>query len=130
MVGACGKVNEFLCHHNLEQFLDEWLNASGLAGEPAAPMFPTMRHRKFSGRTPLPEANVHMMIHRRARVAAIRTKISCHSFRATGITTYLQNGGNLEVAQQMAGHESARTTDLYDRRNDAVALDEVEPVVY
>ena len=41
-----------------------------------------------------------------------------------------QNGGKLEVAQQMAGHESARTTGLYDRRNDAVALDEIERVVF
>lgn len=114
----------------LEQFLDEWLNASGLASQPDAPLFPTMRHRKLTDRTPLPEANVHMMIQRRALAAGIRTKISAHSFRATGITTYLQNGGNLEVAQQMAGHESARTTGLYDRRNDSVALDEVERVVY
>ncbi len=30
----------------------------------------------------------------------------------------------------MASHESARTTRLYDRRNDTVALDEVERVVY
>jgi integrase len=35
--------------------------------------------------------------------------ISGHAFRPTGITTYLRNGGNLEVAQQMAAHESART---------------------
>src|SRR3989442_1411496 len=124
-----GKVNELPCHHNLEQFLDEWLSASGLSAEPDAPLFPTMRHGKLSGRTPLPEANVHMMIQRRALAAEIRTKISCHSFRATGITTYLQNGGKLEVAQQMAGHESARTTGLYDRRDDAIELDEVERVV-
>jgi integrase/recombinase XerD len=71
-----------------------------------------------------------MMIQRRAKDAGIRTKISCHSFRATGITTYLQNGGKLEVAQQMAGHESARTTGLYDRRDDIVALDEVERIAY
>ncbi len=70
------------------------------------------------------------MIQRRAPAAGLRTKISCHSFRATGITTYLQNGGKLEVAQQMAGHESACTIGLYDRRNDTVALDEVERVVY
>ena len=62
--------------------------------------------------------------------ARIQTRISCHSFRATDITTYLQNGGKLEVAQQMTGHESARTTGLYDRRSDTVALDEVERVVY
>lgn len=67
---------------------------------------------------------------RRSWARRIATHISCHSFRATGITTYLQNGGRLEVAQQMAGHESARTTGLYDRRNDAVELDEVERVVY
>ena len=65
-----------------------------------------------------------------AVAAGIETKVSCHSFRATGITTYLQNGGKLEVAQQMAGHQSARTTGLYDRRNDTVTLDEVEWVVY
>lgn len=56
------------------------------------------------------------MIQRRARATGLQSKISVHSFRATGITTYLQNGGKLEIAQQMAGHESARTTGLYDRR--------------
>jgi integrase/recombinase XerD len=126
-----GKVNELPCHHNLEQFLDEWLSASGLAGEPISPLFPTLRHGKLAvPRLPLAQANVHMMIQRRALAAGIATKISCHSFRATGITTYLQNGGKLEVAQRMAGHESARTTGLYDRRDDTVALDEVERVVY
>jgi integrase/recombinase XerD len=125
-----GRVNELPCHHNLEQFLEEWLSASGLAGEPSAPLFPTMRHGKLTAREPLLQANVHMMIQRRAQDAGIRTKISAHSFRATGITTYLQNGGKLEVAQQMAGHESARTTGLYDRRNDSVALDEVERIAY
>jgi hypothetical protein len=33
-------------------------------------------------------------------------------------------------AQQMAAHESPRTTKLYDRRNDVVSLDEVEKVVF
>jgi integrase len=125
-----GKVNELPCHHNLEQFLDEWLSTSGLADDPDAPLFPTMRHGTLTGRDPLPQANVHMMIQRRARSAGIATKVSAHSFRATGITTYLSNGGKLEVAQQMAGHESARTTGLYDRRDDSVALDEIERIAY
>jgi hypothetical protein len=47
----------------------------------------------------------------------------------TGITEYLRNGGKLEVAQQMANHESAWTTGRYDRRNDQVSLDEVERIV-
>ena len=33
------------------------------------------------------------------------------------------------VAQQMAAHESARTTGLYDRRGDDISLDEVERIV-
>ena len=44
-------------------------------------------------------------------------------------TVYLLNGGLLEHAQQMAAHESARTTKLYDRRNDQVTLDQVERIV-
>ena len=63
------------------------------------------------------------MIVRRALQAGIITKLGCHTFRATGITVYLLNGGLLEYAQQMAAHESARTTKLYDRRNDQVILD-------
>lgn len=125
-----GKVTELPCNHNLEQFLDEWIAASGLGKEPTAPLFPTMKHGKFEGRVPLNQPNVHMMIQRRAKAAGIKTRVSAHSFRATGITTYLQNGGKLEVAQHMAGHESARTTGLYDRRDDSVALDEVERITY
>jgi integrase/recombinase XerD len=107
-----GKVNELPCHHNLEKFLDEWLEVSGLGKEPIAPMFPTLPHGKLEGREALAQTNVHRMLQRRAEAAGIKTRVSCHSFRATGITTYLQNGGKLEVAQQMAGHESARTTGL------------------
>ena len=66
------------------------------------------------------------MIQRRARESDIETEIGCHSFRATGITVYLQNGGLLEHAQQMAAHESARTTKLYGRQNDRITLDEIE----
>jgi integrase/recombinase XerD len=69
------------------------------------------------------------MIQRRAEEAGIKTKMGCHTFRATGITAYLKNGGRLEVAQQMAGHESSRTTGLYDRRGDDISLDEVERIV-
>src|SRR5215216_6016018 len=66
------------------------------------------------------------MIQRRARAAGIRTRIGNHTFRATGITAYLKNGGTLEKAAMIANHASTRTTQLYDRRNDEVSLDEVE----
>ena len=41
------------------------------------------------------------------------------------ITAYLENGCPLEKARQMAAHASTRTTQLYDRREDRVTLDEV-----
>ena len=68
------------------------------------------------------------MVQRRARKAGILTPICCHSFRATGITNYLENGGTLEKAQQMAAHESPKTTKLYDRTSDQITLDEVERI--
>jgi integrase/recombinase XerD len=71
-----------------------------LSSEPTAPLFPILRHRKLATRLPLAQANVHIMIQRRTLAASILTRINCHSFRATGITTYLQNGGKREVAQK------------------------------
>jgi integrase len=65
----------------------------------------------------------------RAAAAGIETKLGNHSFRATGITAYLKNGGTLEKAAAMANHASTRTTQLYDRRRDQVSLDEVERIV-
>ena len=51
-----------------------------------------------------------------------------HSFRATGITVYLENNGTLETAQKIAAHESPRTTKLYDRTDDQLTLDEIEKI--
>jgi integrase len=69
------------------------------------------------------------MIRRRAAGAGIKTKVGNHTFRATGITAYLKNGGTLENAAAMANHASTRTTQLYDRRRDEVNLDEAEPTM-
>jgi hypothetical protein len=41
---------------------------------------------------------------------------------------YLKNSGKLEVAQQIANHESPRTTKLYDRHQDEISLDEIERI--
>ena len=60
--------------------------------------------------------------------AGIRRHISNHTFRATGITAYLRNGGRLETAQYMAGHGSPDTTKIYDRRAQEVAVSEVERI--
>jgi integrase len=124
-----GKVNEIPCHHTLEQYLDDYLKAAGIDGDPEGPLFRAWRKGELVP-SRLNQSNIHKMIRRRAAAAGIRTKIGCHSFRATGITNYLENGGRLQVAQQMAGHESSRTTGLYDRRGDEISLDEVERISY
>jgi integrase len=68
------------------------------------------------------------MIKRRCRAIGLPARICCHTFRATGITAYLNSGGSLECAQAIAAHESPRTTKLYDRTSDEITLDEVEKI--
>jgi site-specific recombinase XerD len=125
-----GKRHEMPCHHNLEAYLHAYIEGCGLAGDPKAHLFRTIgRGTGELTLTPLPQANAYAMIRRRALAAGIATKIGNHSFRATGITAYLKNGGTLEKAASMANHASTRTTQLYDRRRDEMSLDEVERVV-
>jgi hypothetical protein len=109
------------CHHNLETYLHEYIDGSGLASDPKALLFQT--YSRATGQltgNPLPQANAYAMIQRDARTADITTKIGNHAFRATGVTAYLENGGTLEKAAQMANHASTRTTQLYDRRAEEV----------
>lgn len=125
-----GKRHEMPCHHNLEDYLHAYIDGCGLAANARAPLFRTIA--RGTGRlseTPLPQANAWAMVRRRAAAAGIATAIGNHSFRATGITAYLKNGGTLERAAAMANHASTRTTQLYDRRSDEVTLDEVERVL-
>ncbi len=64
-----------------------------------------------------------------ALAAGMGTQIGNYTFRATGITRYLTNGGRREIAQHMAAHESPPTTALYDRRDGEVAVDEFERIL-
>lgn len=125
-----GKRHEMPCHHNLEAYLHAYIDGCGLASDPKGPLFRTIgRGTNTLTTTPLPQANAYAMIRRRAAAADIGTKIGNHTFRATGITAYLKNGGTLEKAAAMANHASTRTTQLYDRRRDDVSLDEVERIL-
>ncbi len=125
-----GKQHEMPAHHNLEEYMAAYIEAAGIAGAKGTPLFRTARGKtqQLTERR-ITQPEVYLMIRRRAAGAGIKTLIGCHTFRATGITAYLKNGGKLEVAQQMAAHESARTTGLYDRRGDEISLDEVERIV-
>ena len=77
---------------------------------------------------PMTQPDAWRMIRRRAAAVGIMAPIGNHSFRATGITAYLSNGGALEHAQEMAAHESPRTTKLYDRTKERLTQDEVERI--
>jgi integrase len=124
-----GKRREMPCHHNLETYLHAYIDACGLVSHPKGPLFRTIsRGTDQLTATPLPQANAYAMIRRRPAASGIETKIGNHTFRATGITAYLKNGGTLERAAVMANHASTRTTQLYDRRSDEITLDEVERV--
>ncbi|CTQ47607.1 Tyrosine recombinase XerC [Roseibium aggregatum] len=125
-----GKNHEMPCHHSLEAYLDDYMEAAGLRDHPRSPLFRTIgRGTGVLSETALPQANAYAMIQRRAKAAGIDTAVCCHTFRATGITAYLKNGGTLEKAANMANHASTRTTQLYDRRSDEVSLDEVERIL-
>ncbi len=124
-----GKLHHMPAHHNLEEYLPAYIEAARIGSEKGTPLFRTARGKtqRLTERR-MTQSDVYVMIRRRAVGAGIKTLIGCHTFRATGITAYLSNGGKLEVAQQMAAHESARTTGLYDRRGDDISLDEVERI--
>ena len=124
-----GKAHAMPCHHSLEEYLHAYLDQARIAGDSKGPLFRTIgRGTARLTRTPLPQANAYAMIGRRAIAAGIETKVGNHSFRATGITAYLKNGGTLEKAAAMANHASTRTTQLYDRRREDVSLDEIERI--
>ena len=124
-----GKVHEMPAHHNLEHYLDAYLHSAGLTEARKTPLFRSARGR--SGRlteAAMTRVDAYRMILRRAEAAGLDTAVCCHTFRATGITAYFDNGGTLENAQLMAAHESPRTTKLYDRTADTITLDEVERI--
>lgn len=122
-----GKEHEAPCHHKLEIYMDEYIAAAGIAGDKDGPLFLTTG-RSTGELHRMAQPDAYRMVQRHARTAGIKTKIGNHSMRATGITSYLKNGGLREHAQAMAAHSSPRTTELYDRRGDEVTLDEYERV--
>ncbi len=123
-----GKVHEMPVHHRLLEHLDAYLAAIG-PQDVKSPVF-----RSAIGRTGklgdqrLNRHDAYAMVRRRAIKAGVAEKIGNHSFRGTGITTYLENEGTLELAQEMANHASPRTTKLYDRRGDKITQDAVERI--
>ena len=114
-----GKLHELSAHHNAEAYLDAYLTAAAIADDRKGPLF-----RSAAGKTgqltaqPLRRNNALDMVKRRARAAGLSDRVCNNTFRATGITALSQAGGTIEKAQQIAAHESPKTTMLYDRASD------------
>jgi len=124
-----GKLHAVPAHHKVVDYLEAYLDASGLRRARGAPLFRTLdRTRALSPRR-IARAEVLQMVKRRARGAGLSPeRVRCHTFRATGITNFIERGGTVEKAQQIAAHSDVRTTKLYDRSNDELSLDEIERI--
>jgi integrase/recombinase XerD len=124
-----GKEHEVPAHHNAEEYLDAYVQAAGITGEKKLPLFRTAEGKadRLSARR-MDRRDAWQMVRRRSLDAGLPKRTCCHTFRATGITAYLENGGTIENAQNIAAHESPRTTKLYDRTSDEITLDEIERI--
>jgi integrase len=105
------------------------LEAADIGSQKKNPLFRTINKYRRLTDSPMYRSDVLRMIKRRAEDAGLPATTCCHTFRATGITAYLENGGTIENAQAIAAHESPRTTKLYDRTDDEITLDEVERIL-
>ena len=125
-----GKFHEVPAHHNAEQYLDLYIAKAGIGDGKKSPLFRSALGKSdMLSASSMSRTDILRMVKRRAFAAGIGAdRICCHTFRATGITAYLENGGTLEHAQAIAAHESPRTTKLYDHTADTITLDEIERI--
>ena len=122
-----GKHHAVPVHHKAEAYLDAYLAAAGIAAEKDAPLWRSMPRAGGLSARRMSRVDVFRMIKRRVKTVGLG-EANCHTFRATGITAYLLNGGTLERAQAIAAHESPRTTKLYDRTADEVTIEDIEKI--
>ena len=124
-----GKEHEVPVHSKDKEAFDLWLERSYLASNPSAPLFPSFgKNRETIELRRLDRRSVLKLVEKRARTSGILKRVCCHSFRATGVTEYMNSGGTIEIAQRIAGHTSPSTTRIYDRSGDQLTLQEIERV--
>src|SRR5712671_3957928 len=114
--GAGWTVHAMPCHHAFAEALRAFIDAAGIAEDRKGWLFRTERGHKADALSEraMNQSDAWCMIRRHAAAAGITAEIGCHTFRATGITAYLANGGALEHAQEMAGYESPRGKGVID----------------
>ena len=95
-----GKIHQVPAHHNAVIYVGEYLDAAGLWNQFNAPLSQAAGPNKHLTGRPLSANKVLEMVKRRARSAGLPPTTCCHTFRATGITNYLSNGGDVENARK------------------------------
>ena len=123
-----GKHYALPVHHKAEVYLDGYLEAAGIAAERGSPLWRTLTRKRELGELRMSRVDVFRMVKRRVKAVGLGDAANCHTFRASGITAYLLNGGTLERAQAIAGHESPRTTQLCDRTADDITVEDIERI--
>ena len=123
-----GKHHALPVHHKAEAYLDAYLAGAGIAAERGSPLWRSLTRTRELGERRMSRVDVFRMVKRRVKAAELGEAANCHTFRASGITAYLLNGGTLERAQAIAGHESPRTTQLYDRTADDITVEDIERI--
>jgi integrase len=126
-----GKQHMMPCNQEFAEALHAYIAAAGITADKKAFLFRTSRGHDGTvlSDQPMTQVDAWRMVRKRSLAAGIMAPIGNHSFRATGITAYLANGGTLEHAQSMAAHESPRTTKLYDRTKERLTQHEIERIV-
>ena len=127
-----GKFNVVPAHHVAQEYVDAYLNAAGIGEMRKSPLFRTSgrgRQKNALKEKGMSRHSALQMVKRRALKAGLPAEICCHTFRGTGITEFLRNGGELETAARIAGHDSTRTTQIYDRTEQELTLDEIERIL-
>jgi len=124
-----GKLRILPAHSALVAAMADYLEATGLRGKPL-PLWQTIDRKtgQLSGRR-LSRTDAYQMLTDRAKEAGFtEAKYGNHTWRATGITAFLESGGAVDLAQKIAGHADPRTTGLYDRRQDRINQNEIERI--
>ena len=122
-----GRHHQVPAHRKAAEAVEAYLGLAGIAEDRDGPLFRSIRGGVLTSR-PLRRQSVWDLVKRRALAAGLSADVCCHSFRASGITNYLDHGGTLERAAAIAGHASTRTTQLYNRLDDVITLDEIERI--
>lgn len=125
-----GKPHRITAHRKAQALLEQYLSAARLRSTPGAPLFQTCDPQGRLTGKPLPRNDVFRIVRKCAKAAGLPPGICAHSCRATGITEYVRNGGDLRIAQKIANHASIRTTQLYMHLDDDAELAEIERVDY